>query len=130
MTKQQDDQIKTAEQPSQNELDNLIAAYTAPTPNQKVVFSDYEAKKKPKHNQQQNQSGEIAELEPPMVREFAIHILQTIHFLQNMSPIDESEWKSKQVELPLTKRDQGIKKVLLFDLDETLAHCVRHENPD
>lgn len=61
-------------------LSQFITAYSAPIPNQRVVFSDYEAKKKPRHNQQ-NQNGEIAELEPPMVREFAIHILQTIHFL-------------------------------------------------
>ena len=65
-----------------------------------------------------------------MVREFAIHILQTIYFLQKLNPIDESEVKEKQIILPLTKLDRGIKKVLIFDLDETLAHCVRHENPD
>jgi len=47
-----------------------------------------------------------------------------------MSPIDESEMRSKQVTLPLTKKSKGITKVLIFDLDETLAHCVRHETPD
>lgn len=42
-----------------------------------------------------------------------------------MSPIGEDEVKEKAVILPLTKRAKGIKKVLIFDLDETLAHCVR-----
>ena len=31
------------------------------------------------------------------------------------------------IDLPFTK--PGIKKTLIFDLDETLAHCVRQENP-
>ena len=42
-----------------------------------------------------------------------------------MSPIEEDEVKEKGVVLPLKKKDKGIKKVLIFDLDETLAHCVR-----
>lgn len=37
---------------------------------------------------------------------------------------------SKQVELPLKKKSKGITKVLIFDLDETLAHCVRQDNPN
>jgi hypothetical protein len=37
----------------------------------------------------------------------------------------EEEVMSKRVELPLKKKHLGINKVLLFDLDETLAHCVR-----
>lgn len=32
------------------------------------------------------------------------------------------------IELPFTK--PGIKKTIIFDLDETLAHCVRQENPN
>lgn len=31
------------------------------------------------------------------------------------------------IELPYSK--PGIKKTIIFDLDETLAHCVRQENP-
>ena len=31
------------------------------------------------------------------------------------------------MDLPFHK--QGIKKIIIFDLDETLAHCVRQENP-
>jgi len=36
----------------------------------------------------------------------------------------------KQVTLNLKKKSKGIKKLLLFDLDETLAHCVRVEIPN
>lgn len=32
------------------------------------------------------------------------------------------------IELPFTK--PGVKKTIIFDLDETLAHCVRQENPN
>lgn len=38
--------------------------------------------------------------------------------------------RSRQVELKLQKKHLGIDKLLLFDLDETLAHCVRTENPE
>jgi len=31
------------------------------------------------------------------------------------------------IDLPFTK--PGVKKTIIFDLDETLAHCVRQENP-
>jgi hypothetical protein len=61
-------------------------------------------------------------------REFTIHIFQSISFLQNLDPIDDSEIHSRMIELPFTK--PGIKKTLIFDLDETLAHCVRQENPN
>ena len=42
-----------------------------------------------------------------------------------MSPQNMDDVMSKQVELKLKKKSLGINKVLLFDLDETLAHCVR-----
>jgi hypothetical protein len=57
----------------------MITSYMAPMPNQKVILTDYEAKKKTRVNQDSNDAQ--ANLEPPMIREFAIHILQTIHFL-------------------------------------------------
>ena len=47
-----------------------------------------------------------------------------------MEPIKDEEIESRLVNLPLKKLNQGIKKLLIFDLDETLAHCVRQENPD
>jgi len=67
------------------------------------------------------------ELEGSMYREFTIHILQSIHFLQNMEPIDLDDVKQREMNLPFKKPG---KKLLIFDLDETLAHCVRQENPD
>jgi len=36
----------------------------------------------------------------------------------------------RKIDLPLKKKDKGINKLIIFDLDETLAHCVRQENPD
>jgi hypothetical protein len=47
-----------------------------------------------------------------------------------MEPIEMEEIRSREIDLPLTKLDKGIKHLLLFDLDETLAHCVRQDNPD
>ena len=65
-----------------------------------------------------------------MIREFTIHILQTIHFLKQMEPIPDEEVKCREIDFPWKKRDKGITKLVIFDLDETLAHCVRTENPD
>ena len=36
----------------------------------------------------------------------------------------------RKIDLPLKKKDKGINKLIIFDLDETLTHCVRQENPD
>jgi hypothetical protein len=44
-----------------------------------------------------------------------------------MDPIDEKDVLSRAIDLPFTK--PGIRKTIIFDLDETLAHCVRQENP-
>lgn len=67
------------------------------------------------------------ELKGPVFREFTIHIFQSIHFLQQLEDIDISEVNSRMIELPHTK--PGVKKTIIFDLDETLAHCVKHQNP-
>lgn len=53
-----------------------------------------------------------------------------MQFLQDMKPIDEQEVKDREIELPLKKLHLGIKKLLLFDLDETLAHCVRDKDEE
>jgi len=42
-----------------------------------------------------------------------------------MDPIKEEDIKSREIEIQLKKKDRGITKLLIFDLDETLAHCVR-----
>jgi hypothetical protein len=47
-----------------------------------------------------------------------------------MDPVDEQDVLDKEVELKLVKKSKGINKLLIFDLDETLAHCVRQENPN
>jgi len=47
-----------------------------------------------------------------------------------MEQIDEQEILKRQVTLDLKKKHLGINKLLLFDLDETLAHCIRTENPE
>ena len=62
-------------------------------PNQKIILTDFEAKKRFKNGKKINQVNaspedvsalEHYELEGPMIREFTIHILQTLHFLKNM----------------------------------------------
>lgn len=76
------------------------------------------------HGKMDNESAlEHRELKGPVFREFTIHIFQSISFLQNMNPIDPEEIESRMIELPFTK--PNIKKTIIFDLDETLAHCVR-----
>ena len=47
-----------------------------------------------------------------------------------MDPINIDDVETRKVNLNLKKKDKGIHKLLIFDLDETLAHCVRSENPD
>jgi predicted HAD superfamily phosphohydrolase YqeG len=42
-----------------------------------------------------------------------------------MDKVEEDEVLEKAIDLEITKKHLGIKKVLIFDLDETLAHCVR-----
>lgn len=39
--------------------------------------------------------------------------------------MDEREIEKRMIELPYTK--PGIKKTIIFDLDETLAHCMRKD---
>ena len=60
-----------------SELDQLITSFTAPMPNMKVILTDYEPKKKLKHESlHAHQGNEIMrELELPMIREFTTHIL-------------------------------------------------------
>ena len=46
--------------------------------------------------------------------------------LQNLEEPDEEKLKKKMVDLPFTK--PGIKKLIIFDLDETLVHRVKNED--
>jgi hypothetical protein len=56
------------------------------------------------------------------------HFLQTIqqmkHIRQNMVMVDEKEALSKRVDLPTPRDPESQKKLLIFDMDETLIHCV------
>ncbi len=99
-------------------MDSLISAFASPVPNN--IFTDYDNKQKKK---QQESALEHTELKGPVFREFTIHIFQSINFLQNLEDIDDTEVTARHIELPFTK--PGIRKTIIFDLDETLAHCVR-----
>jgi hypothetical protein len=67
----------------QNDLDELVTAYTAPMPNQKLILTDFEAKKRKGGSKNEKAKGDFQdvsalehyELEGPMIREFTIHIL-------------------------------------------------------
>ena len=63
-----------------NDLDELVTAYTAPMPNQKLILTDFEAKKRKTKKTEAAKEGDVSalehyELEGPMIREFTIHIL-------------------------------------------------------
>jgi hypothetical protein len=95
-----DSHADTKKEKGKNEFEELISAYTAPMPNQKVILSDFEAKDRQKKNRERDRrvmhndavqeeidddvSEEYSQLQSYMIREFTIHILQSIHFLQNM----------------------------------------------
>lgn len=63
-----------------------------------------------------------------------MHLLQTLQALEYMKTVDVpplTALKGKMVRLPPPLRP-NIKKTILFDLDETLVHCVDDnelENP-
>jgi len=66
-----------------------------------------------------------------LFREFTIHIFESISFLQGIDKIDESEIEKRKIFLPY-KKDFKRKRSIIFDLDETLAHCTKKpskENP-
>lgn len=110
------------------ELDELITAYASPVPAHILTDYDNRAKRRHKHGRADNESAlEHVELKGPVFREFTIHIFQSISVIQNIEPISFEELQQRMIDLPFTK--QGIKKTIIFDLDETLAHCVKTENP-
>jgi hypothetical protein len=89
-------------------------------------LTEYDNRSKKKHRkngEDQESALEHFEQKGSVFREFTIHIFQAISFLQNLDEIDEEEVTSRMIDLPFTK--PGIKKTIIFDLDETLAHCVR-----
>lgn len=98
------------------------------------ILTDYDnrARRRHRHGGGAGESAlEHAELmnlmKGPVFREFTIHIFQSISVIQNIEPITFDQLQTRMIELPFTK--PGIKKTIIFDLDETLAHCVKTENP-
>jgi FMN phosphatase YigB (HAD superfamily) len=105
-------------------LDSLISAFTSPIPSHIFTNFDKKRKKRRHHHGKEDESAlEHLELKGAVFREFTIHIFQSISFLQNLDPINFEEVKSRMIDLPFKKL--GAKKTIIFDLDETLAHCVR-----
>ena len=47
--------------------------------------------------------------------------------MQIIPPTQQEDIESRMVDLPFTKK--GVKKMIILDLDETLAHCVRQREP-
>jgi len=110
------------------ELNSMISAFTSPISNK--IFMAYDTKQKHKCLNEEKQESPLEHedqpLKGPVFREFTIHIFQSISFLQTLE-IDEQEINSRMIDLQWKK--YGTRKLLIFDLDETLAHCVRHKFP-
>lgn len=106
-------------------MDQLITAFTSPIPSHILTDYDNRARKRKRNNGEEHESAlEHYQLKGPVFREFTIHIFQSISFLQDeLKNIDPKDIESRMIELPHTK--PGIKKTIIFDLDETLAHYVR-----
>jgi CTD small phosphatase-like protein 2 len=85
----------------------------------------YDTKHKEKRQESPLEHEDDGGLCGPVFREFTIHIFQSISFLQTLE-IDINEVERRKVDIEFKKNHT--RKVILFDLDETLAHCVHHKN--
>lgn len=112
---------------AESELDALISAYASPVPSQVLIDYDNNARKRHVHGMDNESALEHLELKGPVFREFTIHIFQSIYIMQIIPPTQPEDIESRMVDLPLTKK--GVKKMIILDLDETLAHCVRQKEP-
>ena len=66
-------------------------------------------------------------MKAPLYLELSIHIYQSIDFLQGLQiPLDQVREK----EIDVIFKKPHLKKLLLLDLDETLAHCVKKPHPE
>lgn len=54
---------------------------------------------------------------------------QAIKFIRNLPPVDLAQLKLKRLNLP-KKVGYKLKKTIIFDLDETLVHCVDDDRAD
>ena len=62
-------------------------------------------------------------LKKQVYKEMTIHIYQSIAFLKSLEKPSEEEVKNKTVYFDFLEGPK--KRCLVFDLDETLVHCVR-----
>ena len=60
-----------------------------------------------------------------MHRQHFEHTLQALHFIKNyLTVVDEDAIQDKLIYLPEAWIPDVQKKLLIFDMDETLIHCV------
>ena len=60
-------------------------------------------------------------------RELTIHIYQSIDYLQSDAVIPMDEVEKRMVDVIFKK--PNMTKLLVFDLDETLSHCLKLKQP-
>jgi len=111
-----------------DELSSMISQFVSPISNKIYMGFDYNNIKQNNHekNAETVLEREIEQLNGPIYLEFCIHIYQSISFLQTLK-IPFEEVQKRQVEIKFKK--PHCKKLLIFDLDETLSHCVRQPKP-
>ena len=56
-------------------------------------------------------------------RNHLIQTLQSLQYIKTLPPVNKNDIKTRTVKLP-TFRGSHIKKTIIFDLDETLVHCI------
>lgn len=116
----------------------MISAFASPISDK--IFMDFDTNKKHAQMQVQGQGehspldqddNDNQQLRGTVFREFTIHIFQSMHAIQQLE-IDPKEISDRAINFTFTK--PGFSRVIFFDLDETLAHCVRRSagmtNPD
>lgn len=105
----------------------MISQFVSPISNKIYMGFDYNKMQNNEKDAETVLEREIEQLNGPVYLEFCIHMYQSISFLQNIKiPIEEVE--KRMVELKFKK--PHCKKLLIFDLDETLSHCVRQPKPE
>jgi CTD small phosphatase-like protein 2 len=56
-------------------------------------------------------------------RNHLIQTLQSLQYIKTLPPANRSDLKTRSVKFPAFKHAH-IKKTIIFDLDETLVHCI------
>mmetsp|Transcript_8562 Transcript_8562/g.10583 ORF Transcript_8562/g.10583 Transcript_8562/m.10583 type:complete len:98 (-) Transcript_8562:736-1029(-) len=79
--------------------------------------------KVPEVDAQVDENGNAQEVD--LHRQHFEHTLQALHFIRNyLTVVPEERIQNKLVYLPEPWEPETQKKVLIFDMDETLIHCV------